>query len=108
MVEHGREVYRLAAQSAGDRHLVDAERRAVARAGDLERVRTDRNGNWQQLLALEGALRKQPHVVRCDDVDAGQRLLLDDEAVDAAVHAKLGIARDHHAGGDHGAAIVDR
>ena len=54
------------------------------------------------------ALREQPHVVRRDDVDAGQVLFLDDEAVDAAVHAELGIARDHDAGGDHRAAVVDR
>ena len=57
---------------------------------------------------LVGALREQPHVVGRDDVDAGEALFLDDEAVDAAVDAELGIARDHHAGGDHRAAVVDR
>ena len=37
----GRELDRLAAHAAGDRHLVDAERRAIARAGDLDRMRAD-------------------------------------------------------------------
>jgi hypothetical protein len=53
-------------------------------------------------------LREQPHIVRRDDVDAGERLFLDDEAVDAGIKAKLGIARDDDAGGDHRPAIVDR
>ena len=92
MVEQGASSTASPRKPAGDRHLVDAERRAIARAGDLERMRADRDRDRQRLLALEGALREQPHVVRRDDVDAGQRLFLDDEAVDAAVHAKLGIA----------------
>ena len=59
-------------------------------------------------LGLVGALREQPHVVGRHDVDAGEVLLLDDEAVDAGVHAELGVARDHHAGGDHRPAVIDR
>ena len=43
-------------------------------------------------LRSKRALREQPHVVRRDDVDAGQVLFLDDEAVDAGVDAELGIA----------------
>ncbi len=35
-------------------------------------------------LRSKRTLRKQPHVVGRDDVDAGEALLLDDEAVDAA------------------------
>ena len=67
-----------------------------------------RDRDRQRLLALERALREQPHVVGRDDVDAGERLFLHDEAVDAAVDAELGVARDHHAGGDHRPAVVDR
>ena len=37
----GRELDRRAAQAAGDRHLVDAERRAIAGADDLDRMRAD-------------------------------------------------------------------
>ena len=104
----GRKLDRHAAQSAGDRHLVDAERRAVARTGDLDRMGADRDRDRQRLPALECALRKQPHVVRRDDVDAGEVLFLHDEAVDAGIDAELGIARNHHAGGDHRTAVVDR
>jgi hypothetical protein len=41
-------------------------------------------------------------------IDAGQRLFLDDETVDAGIDAELGIARDDDAGGDHRAAVIDR
>ena len=68
----------------------------------------DGDRDRQRLAALEGALREQPHIVGRDDIDAGEVLLLDDEAVDAGVDAELGIARDHHAGGDHRPAVVDR
>ncbi len=104
----GRQFDRDAADAARDRHFVDAERRPVARTGDLDRVRADRDRDRQRLLALKGALGEQPHVVRRDDVDAGQILLFDDESVDARVDAELGVARDHHAGGDHRPAVVDR
>jgi hypothetical protein len=102
-----RERDRLAAQPAGDRHLVDPERRAKARAHDLDRMGADGNRDRARPAGLVGALREQPHVVGRYDVDAGEVLLLDDEAVDAAVDAQLGIARDHHAGGDHRPAVVD-
>ena len=59
-------------------------------------------------LALERALGEQAHVVGRDDIDAGEALFLDDEAVDAAVHAEFGIARDHHARRDHRPAVIDR
>ena len=59
-------------------------------------------------LRSQRALREQPHVVGRDDVDAGEVLFLDDEAVDAGIDAELRIARDHDAGGDHRAAVVDR
>jgi hypothetical protein len=104
----GRELHGLAAQTAGNPHLIDAERRPEARAGDLERVRTDGNGNRQRLAALQRPLREQPHVVRRHDVDAGKVLFLDDEAVDARVESKLRVFADHHAGGDHRAAVIDR
>ena len=68
----------------------------------------DRDRDRQRLAARERALGEQAHVVRRHDVDAGEALLLDDEAVDAAVEAELGVARDHHARGDHRAAVIDR
>jgi hypothetical protein len=71
-------------------------------------MRADADRDRQRALLLIGALCEKPHVVRRDDVDAGERLLLDDEAVDAAVHAELGIARDHDARGDHRPAVIDR
>ena len=108
MVEQGASSTASPRKPAGDRHLVDAERRAIARAGDLERMRADGDRDRQRLLALEGALREQPHVVGRDDVDAGEALFLDDEAVDAAVEAELGVVGDHHARGDHRPAVVDR
>src|SRR5262249_29653416 len=83
-------------------------RRAMARARDLDRMRADADRDRQRTPALVGPLREQSHVVRCDDVDAGEALFLHDEAVDAAVDAELGVARDHHAGGDHGTAVKDR
>ena len=103
-----RQRHRLAADAAGDRHLVDAERRAIAGAGDLDRMGADGDRDRQRLVAGERALHEQPHIVRRDDVDAGQRLFLDDEAVDAGIEAELGIARDDDAGGDHRPAVVDR
>ncbi len=45
------------------------------------------------------------------EIESGRgsrRSKLDDEAVDAAVHAEFGVARDHDPGGDHRAAVVDR
>src|SRR5262245_8118357 len=68
----------------------------------------DADRDRQRTAALVGPLREQSHVVRCDDVDAGEALFLHDEAVDAAVDTELGIARNHHAGGDHRAAVEDR
>ena len=47
-----------------------------------------------------GALHEQPHVVRRHDVDAGQVLFLDHEAVDAGIDPEFGIA-----GGIRGHAI---
>ena len=104
----GRQLDRRTAQAAGDRHLVDPERSAVAGAGDLDGMGADADRDRQRPALLVGALREQPHVVGRDDIDAGEALLLDDETVDAAVDAELGIARDHHAGGDHRPAVVDR
>ena len=104
----GRKLHGFAAKPAGNSHLIDAERRAEARAGDLERVNADGDGDRQRFFPLQRALRKQPHVVRRDDVDAGEALFLDDEAVDAAVEAEFGIFADHHARGDHRPAVVDR
>ena len=103
-----RELDRRAAQPAGDRHLVDPERSAIAGAGDLDRMGADADRDRQRTAALVGALGEQPHVVGRDDVDAGEALFLHDEAVDAAVDAELGVARDHHAGGDHRPAVEDR
>ena len=108
MVCARRQLDRRAAQAAGDRHLVDAERRAVAGAGDLDRMGADADRDRARPARLVGALREHAHVVRRHDVDAGEVLLLDDEAVDAAVDAELGVARDHHAGGDHRPAVIDR
>jgi hypothetical protein len=71
-------------------------------------VHTNRNRNRQRLLSLQRPLHKQPHVVRRDDVDAGERLFLDDETIDTGIDAKLRIARDNHARSDHRPAIVDR
>jgi hypothetical protein len=71
-------------------------------------MHADGNRDRQRLVAIERALREQPHIVGRDDIDAGEALLLHDETVDAGIHAELGIARDHHAGGDHRPAVVDR
>src|SRR5262249_7573771 len=68
----------------------------------------DADRDRQSTPALVGPLREQSHVVRCDDVDAGEALFLHDEAVDAAVDAELGVARDYHAGGDHWTAVEYR
>ena len=57
---------------------------------------------------FQRALGEQPHVVGRDDVDAGEALFLDDEAIDAGIEAELRIARDHDAGGDHRPAVIDR
>ena len=45
------------------------------------------------MFVIEGALRKQPHIVRRDDIDAGEVLFLHDEAVDARIDPEFGIAR---------------
>src|SRR5438128_1027357 len=82
-----------------------AWRRAIARACDLDRMSADADRDRQRTPTLVGPLREQSHVVRCDDVDAGETFFLHDEAVDAAVDAELGVARDHDPGGDHRTAV---
>ena len=104
----GSKLHGRAAQSAGNRHLVYSERRAVARAGDLDGMGADADRDRQRLAFLIGPLREQSHIVGGDDIDAGEALFLDDEPIDAAVESELGIARNHHAGRDHRTAIVDR
>src|SRR6202023_1823185 len=47
---------RLAAKAAGDRHLAAAERRAIARASDLDRVGADGDRDRQRLAAFQRAL----------------------------------------------------
>jgi hypothetical protein len=104
----GFQLYRRAADAAGDAHLVHAERRAESRAHDLERMRADGNRDRAGAAGLVRALREETHVVRRHDVDAGQVSFLDHEAVHAGVDAVLRVFRDHHAGGDHRAAVVNR
>ena len=83
-------------------------RGAIARAHDLHRVGADADRNRTGAPGLERALREEPHVVRRDEVDAGEVLLLDDHAVVAAVEAQFRIAGDDDAGGDHRPPVIDR
>ena len=71
-------------------------------------MRADADRDRQRPPGLISALREQPHIVRRDDIDAGERFLLDDETIDAAVQPELGIARDDDARRDHRPAVIDR
>ena len=104
----GGKLDRSAPDTAGDRHLVHADRCAIAGAHDLHRMRADGDGDRTGPPGLVGAVGEEPHVVRRDDVDSGEVALLHHEAIDAAIHAVFRVARDHHPRSDHRAAVVDR
>ena len=101
-----RQRHRRAAQSARDVDLVHAHRRAVTGRHELVHVRADRNRDRQRLAGFERALGERAQVVGRDDVDAGQVLLLQQEAIDAGVEA-VAVAHDGDARGDHRAAVED-
>src|SRR5438874_716238 len=63
--------------------VLSAVRSAIAGAGDLDRMGADADRNGTRPPCLERTLREKPHVIRRDDVDAGEVLLLHDEAVDS-------------------------
>jgi hypothetical protein len=104
----GRQFDRPPANAAGDRHFIGAERRLEAGAEQFDGVRSNADRNRQRPLRLVGPLHEQAHVVGRHDIDSGQILFLDHEAVDAGVDSEFGIAGDDDAGGDHRAAIVNR
>ena len=96
-----------AANAPGDRNFVHAKRGSEAGTHHLERVRADGDRDRTGSAGRVGPLGEQPHVIGRHDIDAGQVLLLEHEAVHAGVDSKFRVFRDHHAGGDHGAAVVD-
>src|ERR1700692_772963 len=59
---------------------------------------SDADRNRQRPFRLKGALHEQPHVVGGYDIDAGQVLFLDHEAVNPGVDPDFGIAGDDGAG----------
>ena len=96
-----------AANAPGDRNFVHAKRGSEAGTHHLERVRADGDRDRTGSAGFVGPLGEQPHVIGRHDIDAGQVLLLEHEAVHAGVDSKFRVFRDHHAGGDHGPAVVD-
>ena len=71
-------------------------------------MRADGDGDRQRFLFRQRALGKLAHVVRRDDVDAGDISFLEHEAIDARVDAKLRVFGDNHAAGNHRPAVHDR
>ncbi len=99
---------RFIAQAAGEGQFIDAEIGFERRRHKLVGMRADGDRNRQRLLFRQGALGELAHIVRRDDIDAGDVSFLEHQPIHARVHAELRVFGDDHGAGDHRPAVHDR